>query len=720
MATRPPGIFLPQPATFYDRVRGAWDALRGQPQARPVPLNPAATASPEDANAPVQVGTTYSRAYGGWSIDPRWLNQLALNDDTILQREGGHDLKLYEALLDDDIAASAFQQRRLAVVSKDWEVEAGAEDTLAKEAADHIREQLKNVGWDNICDKMLYGRWFGYAVGECMYEVGPDGKYRLSDIIVPDRKAFAFTNAGELRLKTPETPEGEALPANKFWAYRCGASHDFTPYGTGLAHWCYWPVWFKKNVLKFWAVYLEKFGMPTTLGKFPSGTSADEINKLLAAASAVSTDRAVTVPDTMELELLEAARASGDSYVEFIDEMNDAVLRIILSQTGTSKSEAQGLGGSQAPVMKDVRDEVVRSDSDLLHESFNRTVVRWLTRWNFGPDVAPPRVYRQLEEQEDLDSIASRDGTLKSLGWERTEESFRETYGEGYEYTGPTPEERQAQRAAALEGMKAKADPKADPKAAANDDEKQKRAAQFAAMDPEPLYVYRDLQPTSGRALLAWARKAGVKNLLPLSELHTTVLYSKKPVDWFEVSSDNWGEDQTLKVVGGPRIVAKFGEKGAIVLQFQSSSMKYRHAAMVERGASHDYDEYLPHVTVGYDPDFDVEGVEAFQGDLVFGPEVFEAIQEDWVERIAATFSAEDNDAIDRWAVQLAKESDPLIAEFAATIRGKVADGIKDADQLRVVLLEALEKFPADRLGELAGVPYVAARASAEVGVESL
>lgn len=721
MASRPP-LNLPQPATFYDRVRSAFAAFRGSsaPVAQPVELATLKPTRTDIEAKPVQ--GQISRAYGGFSVDWRWMEQLALNDDTILQREGGHDLKLYDSLLDDDVAASAFQQRRLAVISRDWEVEPGDESAAAQEAADHLRDQLKNVGWDGICDKMLFGRWYGYAVGELMFEVGPDGKYRIADILVPDRKAFAFTNAGELRLKTVENPQGEALPPNKFWAFRCGASHDFTPYGTGLAHWVYWPVWFKKNVIKFWAVYLEKFGMPTTLGTFPHGADAEVMDKTLEAAKAVASDRAVAKPDDVQIELLAEGRSSNDSYLQFVGEMNDAVLRIILSQTGTSKSEAQGLGGSQSDVMKDVRDEVVKSDSDLLHESFNRGPVRWLTEWNFGKDVAPPRVYRKLEEEDDLDTIASRDQTLKALGWERTPESFADTYGEGYEYTGPTPEEREAARAAALEGNKAAVDDKKPTPKAANDDkaeDRRKRAAEFAAMDPEPLYVYRELQPESARKLRAWAEKAGVKNLLPVGELHVTVLYSKKPVDWFELAGDWLEMDGELKVGrGGPRKVEKFGDKGAIVLQFASGRLKWRHSEMVERGASHDYDDYLPHVTVGYDPDFDVEAVEPYIGELTFGPEIFETIVEDWVERVV-NFAAEDLDAIDRWSEQLAKESDPLIAEFAATVRGRVAEGIENADQLRVVLLDALEKFPSDRLAELAGVPFVAARASAEAGIEA-
>lgn len=710
---------FPQPATLFDRVRTAWSVFRdGPPMAKPLDIDPVGDASPSDPNAPVPVGT-YSRAFGGFSIDARWLSQLALIDDKILNREGGGNLELYDAILDDDIAASAFQQRRLAVVSRPWEVDPGDDSAAAQAAAEHIRLQLNSLSWDNICDKMLFARWFGYAVGECMFEVGPDGKYWLGNILVPDRRIFGFTNAGDLRLKTTENPEGEAVPANKFWTLRCGASHDFAVYGTGLAHWCYWPVWFKKNILKFWAVYLEKFGMPTTVGSFADGAAQDVIDKTLEAAKAVASDRAVVKPSSVELDFMEAGRASNDSYLQFVGEMNDSLLRVIISQTGTSKSEAQGLGGSQSDVMKDVRDEVVRSDSDLLHESFNQGPVAWLTAWNFGPNVAPPRVYRNLEDQEDVNSIAERDAKLKALGWERTEDSFAEVYGEGYEYTGPSPEEREAARAAALEAAK-------NPKpTGANDNpkakEKERRQAEFAAMDPKPLYVSRRVKPETAKKLLAWASAAGIPDLYPAADLHVTVLYSKSPVDWFDMGSDSeWSGDADLTIPeGGPRTVEKLGDAGAIVLRFSSNRLKWRHDEMVAKGASHDFDEYAPHVTLALAPEFETEGVEPYTGELRFGPEIFEDIVEDWVSRVSKTaFAADDLDAIDRWAAELATEADPLIAEFAALVRGKVK-GVKDADQLRLALLQALEGFPTERLGELAGVPFVAARASAAVGVEA-
>lgn len=701
MASRPS---FPQPATFFTRMRLAADAIRGR-LAQPTPTNPVADASPADEKAKPAVDQTYSRHPSGFAIDPRWLNQLALNPENLIGREGTYDLELFERVLDDPEVAAAFQQRRLALISRPWEVEPGDDSARAQEAADHLRLQLKSLPWDRICDRMLYGLWFGYGVGEGLYKIGPDGKYWLANVLVPDRKWFAFTNAGELRLKTDTQPEGEIVPPNKFWAYRSGGTNDFRIYGQGLAHWCYWPVWFKRNVTQFWVNYLEKFGTPTVLATFPAGADKTVIANIVEAAANVSSDTAVAIPDNAGLELLASGRQSNDSYQQFLDQMDDYIRRVVLGQTGTSKSEAQGLGGSQADVQKDVRDELVRSDSDLLHESFNQTFPVWLTLWNFGPGVAPPRLYRNLEDQEDLDSIVERDVKLKSLGWVRTEESVKEVYGDCYE-RAPEPEP------IALPDRSGQAP-------GGNVVPFKRGAAQFAAMDPEPLYVRRDVLPATGRKLLAWAKEQGIPNLEPLGELHVTVLYSKAPVDWFDMSADEWGPDGLTVTAGGPRKIVKLGDKGAIVLQFASRRLKYRHEEMVERGASHDFDEYLPHVTLAYAPDFDPETItEAFNGELQFGPEIFEKLDTEWVTRLAASaFSADELDRIDRWAAELVNGTDPAITQFIAELKPKVR-GITDPDALRVVLLDALERFPAEQIGEAAGLPFVAARASAAAGVE--
>lgn len=77
----------------------------------------------------------------------------------------------------------------------------------------------------------------------------------------------------------------------------------------------------------------------------------------------------------------------------------------------------------------------------------------------------------------------------------------------------------------------------------------------------------------------------------------------------------------------------QFGSlKDATVLLFNSSALSWRHQNMISQGASSDYPDYAPHVTISYSvPEgFDFSKVEPYQGELVFGPEIFAEVDEDW------------------------------------------------------------------------------------------
>jgi hypothetical protein len=73
-----------------------------------------------------------------------------------------------------------------------------------------------------------------------------------------------------------------------------------------------------------------------------------------------------------------------------------------------------------------------------------------------------------------------------------------------------------------------------------------------------------------------------------------------------------------------------------VVLLFSSSSLSWRHEDMVRQGASHDFDEYAPHVTITYEAraDLDLAKIEPYRGELIFGPEIFEEINEDWKQSV--------------------------------------------------------------------------------------
>ena len=153
---------------------------------------------------------------------------------------------------------------------------------------------------------------------------------------------------------------------------------------------------------------------------------------------------------------------------------------------------------------------------------------------------------------------------------------------------------------------------------------------------PRTLYVQRKL--LNGADLIAWAKSQGFTDTLPADELHVTVLYSKQPVDWMKMGHSWQTEDGGNLTVapGGARLVEPLGDKGAIVLLFNSGELIWRHQDMVRNGASHDYDEYQPHVTITYSGAPDLANVEPYRGELIFGPEIFEELDEDWALKFKA------------------------------------------------------------------------------------
>lgn len=373
------------------------------------------------------LGQQIATSGDGMDITRPWVGALSQPADPLLRKVGA-DVKIYEELLSDWQVKSMWQQRQRAVVSREWQVDAGGDRPIDQAAADHLREQLNRIGWDRVTERMLYGVFYGYAVAEIIY--GRDDNYITWEAIkVRNRRRFRYSPEGELRLLTPNNMmDGVPCPAPYFWHYATGADNDDEPYGMGLAHWLYWPVLFKRNGIKFWLIFLDKYGMPTAKGEFDPQTATEEDKrKLLEAGEAIRTDSTVLIPKGMALELLEAARNGTADYKTLYEAMDAAIAKVTVGQTASSQGTPGRLGNDD--LQGDVRLDLIKADADLVCESFNDGPVRWLTEWNF-PGAVPPRVYRVVEEPEDLNGRADRDEKVTRMaGFKPTRQYVETTYG---------------------------------------------------------------------------------------------------------------------------------------------------------------------------------------------------------------------------------------------------------------------------------------------------
>jgi phage gp29-like protein len=587
---------------------------------------------------PAELGREIATTRDGRDITRPWVHELEEYRDRRLQ--GALDWGVYDRILLDDQVKSCLEQRRSAVVSREWNVLPGdAEDPRAVAAAEALKANLLRIGWDRVTEKMLRAPFYGIAIAELIWEVR-DGLFQWSQIKVRHARRFRYDAESRLRLITMSNQRGEIMPERKFWVVTAGADDDDQPYGRGLAEWLYWPTLFKRNGIRFWNIFLDKFSVPPAKGTYRAGTPREEIDKLLQSMAALANDSGIALPEGVAVEFMQIATA-GIDFEKMPAYMDQAIAKIILSQTMTTQD---GASLSQAQVHEGVKKEVVTADADLLTDSFTAQGARWFTDLNFGPDVAAPIVTRLLEEETDTKASAETDAVLARIGYRRTEESFKDVYGDGYERGEPV----DAGNPGSTPGQIAVGPRKPEP---ANDDRPGRKAVSFAAGDPRTLYVHRRLK--NAKALRDWARRQGFRSALPAGEMHVTVAYSKRPVDWFAIGQ-SWQETLTVPA-GGPRQVERLGER-AIVLLFAASELTWRHQEMREAGASWDYPEYRPHVTITYDGEgIDLDAIEPYQGELVFGPEIFEQLDEGWADEVSEVSFAEaaEADIVDEATAQI-------------------------------------------------------------------
>lgn len=352
-------------------------------------------------------------------------------DDTLMSRGGSKGLKIYDELERDCQAGAVIDKRKLAVIARPWVVDQASDSPLDVEAAELVRSAIAALKFDRLTLDLLDATLKGYSVGEVMWEVR-EGKVLPRDVKPKDQRRFVFDPDEQLRLRTRERPlEGEPLPQRKFVVHRFGAK-DGSPYGLGIGRKLFWPVFFKKQDITFWLTFLDKFGSPTAVGKYQPGATEADQKKLLAILRSIAQDAGIIIPDGMMVEFLEATRSgSTDAYERMARYMDEQISLAVLGETMSTNAQAAGLGSGQADVHNEVRKELAKADADLLCDTLNDTLVRWIVEYNL-PGAALPKLRRDFDDPEDLVARSTRDKNLVDMGFEPDDDYIATTYGEGW------------------------------------------------------------------------------------------------------------------------------------------------------------------------------------------------------------------------------------------------------------------------------------------------
>ena len=129
------------------------------------------------------------------------------------------------------------------------------------------------------------------------------------------------------------------------------------------------------------------------------------------------------------------------------------------------------------------------------------------------------------------------------------------------------------------------------------------------------LQIGRNLVRTA--AFDVWVASCGFDDTA-VSEAHTTLAYSKAPVDWENpVFSPRLN---TVTCEEGERFF-EILDRGVLFLRFESKELNARWYELVQAGASWDYPDFKPHITLSKSFSVVPPELRSDQGLITLGPE---------------------------------------------------------------------------------------------------
>lgn len=337
--------------------------------------------------------------------------------------------------------------RRLSVSQLDVTVEAASDKPEDVEAADLVRLAIADDAFADVLYDLLDGIGKGYAVAEIVWDTAKQ-PWLPARIIWRDPRWFQFDHADgtTLRLREAGYAEGRDLDPFKYIVHRPRTKSGI-PIRGGLARPACWAWLFTSLGTKDWLSFVETYGQPIRVGRYGQGASKEDMAALLRAVRNIAADAAAIIPQSMNLEFVEASKASANAavfqgLVEFFERQTS---KLVLGQTATTDAIAGGHAVGQEH--RQVQGDIERADARQLAVTLKRDLVTPLVMLNMGARAANPTIRIGRPDQTDLKLRLDALKALVPLGMKVSASEVRDAFGfadpdEGDDLltvAGPTP-----------------------------------------------------------------------------------------------------------------------------------------------------------------------------------------------------------------------------------------------------------------------------------------
>lgn len=344
------------------------------------------------------------------------LNRISANNMAValMSAESGNTSDLFTIYRDNILTWShlqaEFSKRKLVVLNQPisiipWD-QNDPSDVAAAEACLDIFSDVPDLL--TTLSHLLDSALFPVSVAEKVYDV-VNGRHVLSKLVKVPHHLLDFTT-GSLKIRSTDE-KGQFKNSlldpdpSSYVIHRAHLLSTPDKLGGPMRAIIYWWL-FATQSRDWWMRFLQRYGIPIMIGKYPHGAD-DQRKLLLRAMSTLNRALGLAITRDTSLEFAKIDNMSGDVFVSVQEFANKEISKIVLGQTLSSDSESTGLNSGNANLHNDVRNDLSLFDRVSLAQTIRDQIVAQfhlanglpgnVPRVRLGPAVDPSELLTLLK-----------------------------------------------------------------------------------------------------------------------------------------------------------------------------------------------------------------------------------------------------------------------------------------------------------------------------------